>query len=61
MKEFEKNYDMDRYGYKLETYYVEWANGLNKKYFNTLKEACQFADTIKKSEAKIYKVEEIVI
>lgn len=61
MKEFEKNYLMDRYGYKLKNYYVEWANGLNKKYFDTLKSACQFADTIKEKEPKIYKIEEIII
>ena len=61
MKEFEKNYKMDCYGYKIKTYYVEWAYGLNKKYFDTLQGACQFADTIKEKEPKIYKIEEIVI
>lgn len=61
MKEFEKNYEMDNYGYELKNYYVEWACGLNKKYFTRLKDACHFADTINEKEPEIYKVERIVI
>lgn len=57
MKEFEKNYEMDNYGYELKNYYVEWACGLNKKYFTRLKDACHFADTINEKEPEIYKVE----
>jgi hypothetical protein len=61
MKEFEKNYEMDRYGYELKNYYVEWACGFNKKRFGTLKDACQFADTIKEQGPEIYKIERVVI
>lgn len=57
---FTDSYRMDRFGYKLTKYYVEWANGLNKKYFDRIYNACKFADSIKEKEPKIYKIDEIV-
>ena len=57
--DFMESYRMDKFSYKLEKYYVEWGNGLNKRYFNEIYKACEFANTIKEKNPKIYMIDEI--